>query len=215
MGLFVTIEGIDGCGKSTQAGLLAEFFRSKGHAVVHTFQPGGTGLGRSIREWVLQGRMGAIAPVTESLLMASDRSHHVHTVIQPALAVGSVVICERYADSMEAYQGYGTKVPLDIIRTLNDLATGGLAPDLTVLLDIDPEAALLRRGKDPDRIEGRGRDFYHDVRQGYLNLSAEHKDRYVVLDAAETVESVHRHIVDCLQIRGLLARVSDRRGVEA
>ncbi len=212
MSCFITFEGIDGCGKSTQASLLADYFKTMGRRVLHTFEPGATALGREIREIFLKGAKGELDPVTETLLMAADRAHHVNSVIRSALANGTVVICERYTDSMEAYQGYGDKISLDVVRTVNQVATGGLLPDVTFLLDISPEAALGRKGKDPDRIEARGLRFYQDVRQGYLDLSGRYADRIKVLDATEAVELVHQRIVRHLEERGVASVVGPAGG---
>ena len=203
MGLFVTFEGIDGCGKSTQARLLVAHFERLGRRVLHTFEPGATSLGRVIRETFLKGGKGDLDPVTETFLMAADRAHHVNSVIRSALGEGAVVICERYTDSMEAYQGYGGKLSLDVVRTVNEIATGGLMPDVTFLLDIAPEAALRRKGADADRIEAKGVEFQETVRRGYLELSRRYAGRIQVLDASLPVEEVHERIVRRLEALGL------------
>jgi len=203
MGCFITFEGIDGCGKSTQASLLASYFREMGRTVLHTFEPGATPLGAEIRQTFLRGSRGELDPVTETLLMAADRAHHVRSVVRPALEDGAVVICERYADSMEAYQGYGDKVALDLVRSLNRIATDGLEPDITFLLDIPPEEALRRKRKDPDRIEARGLAFHEAVRSGYLAISREHARRIAVLDARKEADKIHEEVVRHLSERGL------------
>lgn len=212
MSWFITFEGIDGCGKSTQAALLADHFERLGRRVLHTFEPGATPLGREIREIFLKGGKGELDPTTETLLMAADRAHHVHAVIRAALMEGTVVICERYTDSMEAYQGYGDKISLDVVRALNEIATGGLTPDVTFLLDLPPEIALARKGTNPDRIEARGFRFHQDVRQGYLELSKRHQDRIAVLDACNPAEQIHERIVKHLEDRGVVSAVTPSGG---
>ena len=202
-GFFITFEGIDGTGKSTQAARIKERLEAAGWRVVHTREPGGTALGRVIREQFLASGTVEIDPLTELLLMAADRAHHVATVIRPALERGEAVVCERYADSTEAYQGYGGGVPLEAVRRVNELATGGLAPHLTFLLDLDPAQAMRRWSRGPDRVESRGEAFYRRVREGYLRIAAEFPGRVRVIDASLPPEEVEARIVEHLAQAGV------------
>lgn len=195
-GWFITFEGIDGCGKSTQASLLVNHLREKGLEVVHTREPGATTIGQQIRRIFLHSGNMEMGPVTEVLLMAADRADHVLQVVRPALARGATVVCERYVDSTEAYQGFGGQVPREAIRPLNEFATGGLLPDLTLLLDLDPIDAARRRDRDPDRLEAKDREFHKRVRDGYLAIAKENPHRVVMVDASGTTDEVHRRICE-------------------
>jgi dTMP kinase len=183
-GLFITLEGGEGSGKTTLARALAEAFEEQGHSVRVTQEPGGTELGRAVVR-VLQEGEGELtpSPLAELLLFAADRAQHVREVIQPALAEGKVVISDRFTDSALAYQGYGRGLDLALIRKLNEEASGGLKPILTLLLDIPPEIGFAREG---DQIDVTGReslDFHNRVREGFLALAREGPERYVVIDA--------------------------------
>lgn len=185
-GLFVTLEGGDGSGKTTQAALLEEWLAADGAVVVRTREPGGTEVGVLIRDIVLH-HPGEIAPRAEALLYAADRAHHVETVVRPALARREVVIQDRYLDSSVAYQGAGRVLGRDEVRELSRWATGGLLPDLTVLLDLDPSAARGRLDADDkpfDRLESEQDAFHARVRAEYLAIAAAEPDRFLVLDAA-------------------------------
>lgn len=186
-GLFLTFEGGDGAGKTTQAALLEEWLRAQGREIVRTREPGGTDVGIRIRDIVLHHR-GHIAPRAEALLYAADRAHHVETVVQPAIARGDVVIQDRYLDSSVAYQGAGRVLDADDVRELSLWATGGLLPDLTVLLDLDPASARARLDADDkpfDRLEAEKAEFHERVRAAFLALAAAEPDRFLVLDATE------------------------------
>jgi len=191
-GLFITLEGIDGVGKTTQARLLVEYFINKSFAVVHTFEPGGTALGRSIRRMLLDPENQQLAPATEILLYAADRAQHVAEVIRPALAEGKVVVCERYIDSSVAYQGYGLGLAIDKILAVNKLATGGLEPDVTICLDAEPQSALARVGG--DRIEKRTLAYYERVRAGFLDIAAQNPQRVIVVSAEGSEEEVAQRV---------------------
>lgn len=194
--LFISFEGIDGVGKSTQANLLEEFLREKGQQVVRTLEPGGTELGHEIRNLLLH-RKGHVAPRAEALLYAADRGHHVETLIRPALAEGKVVITDRYLDSSVAYQGAGRELEAAEVRQLSIFATKGLLPDLTILLDLDAEAAMARRtktGAEPDRLEREKAEFFERVRQSYLQLAAAEPERFLVVDASQDVETMQSQI---------------------
>ncbi|KAA9152065.1 dTMP kinase [Microbacterium lushaniae] len=197
-GLFLTFEGGDGAGKTTQARLLEQWLTERGRAVVRTREPGGTDVGVLIRDIVLHHR-GDIAPRAEALLYAADRAHHVATVVRPALARGDVVIQDRYLDSSVAYQGAGRVLDAGEIRDLSMWAAGGLLPDLTVLLDLDPAAARARLDRDAkpfDRLEAERDDFHARVRAGFLGLAAAEPDRFLVIDAALAPESIAAAIRD-------------------
>lgn len=184
-GLFVTFEGGDGAGKTTQATLLEEWLRAAGRPVVRTREPGGTDVGVLIRDIVLHHR-GDVSARAEALLYAADRAHHVATVVRPALDRGDVVIQDRYLDSSVAYQGAGRVLGRDEVRDLSLWATGGLLPDLTVLLDLDPSLARERldaADKPFDRLESEQREFHDRVRSEFLELAASEPDRFLVLDA--------------------------------
>jgi dTMP kinase len=195
-GLFVTFEGGDGAGKTTQAGLLEAWLRAAGRAVVRTREPGGTEVGVLIRDIVLHHR-GDVAPRAEALLYAADRAHHVETVVRPALARGDIVIQDRYLDSSVAYQGAGRVLGRDEVRDLSLWATQGLLPDLTVLLDLDPSAARERRDADDkpfDRLESEQDDFHAKVRAEFLTLADAEPDRFLVLDARRPAEELSRAV---------------------
>lgn len=184
-GLFVTFEGGDGVGKTTQASLLEAWLTDAGHRVVRTREPGGTEVGILIRDIVLHHR-GEVSPRAEALLYAADRAHHVDTVVRPALQRGDVVIQDRYLDSSVAYQGAGRVLGRDEVRDLSLWATGGLLPDVTVLLDLEPSLARDRLDADDkpfDRLEAERESFHTSVREEFLVLAAAEPDRFLVLDA--------------------------------
>lgn len=189
-GLFVAFEGGDGAGKSTQSRLLGEWLEQQGYAVRHTREPGGTTLGREIRDLLLHGEDGSVSPRAEALLFAADRAHHVATLVRPALERGQIVLTDRYLDSSVAYQGAARDLGYDEIRELSLWAVEGLVPDLTVLLDVPAGVGRERRGEVHDRLE-READAFHDrVRQGFLDLAAREPDRYAVLDATTPAEEL-------------------------
>jgi dTMP kinase len=186
-GLFVVFEGGEGAGKSTQAARLAHALRSRGREVVVTREPGATRVGAQIRALLLDGGSADLAPRAEALLYAADRAHHVATVVRPALDRGAVVVSDRYVDSSLAYQGAGRTLPVDEVSWLSAWATGGLKPDLVVLLDVDPQVGLARvtsRGGSADRLESESAEFHERVRYAFLDLAAADPGRYLVLDAS-------------------------------
>lgn len=202
-GLFVTFEGGDGAGKTTQASLLEQWVRSDGRDVVRTREPGGTEVGVRIRDIVLHHR-GHINARAEALLYAADRAHHVETVVQPAIARGDVVIQDRYLDSSVAYQGAGRVLDADDVRALSLWATDGLLPDLTVLLDLDPTAARARLDADDkpfDRLEAEKNEFHARVRDGFLALARREPERFLVLDATEAPEVLAARVRDAVTTR--------------
>lgn len=186
--MFISFEGIDGVGKSTQIRMAEAYLREQGRDVVTTFEPGGTELGHEIRGLLLH-RKGDVAPRAEALLYAADRAHHVATKVRPALAEGKVVISDRYLDSSVAYQGAGRKLSATEVRGLSMWAVDGLLPDVTFLLDLDASVARARRdqtGQEPDRLEREKLDFFEAVRTEFLKLAGDEPERFVVVDANQT-----------------------------
>ncbi|KQR46463.1 dTMP kinase [Frigoribacterium sp. CFBP 8754] len=191
-GLFVTFEGGDGSGKTTQAGLLESWLTEQGRRVVRTREPGGTDLGLELREIVLH-RRGHIAPRAEALLYAADRAQHVDTLVRPALEHGDVVVQDRYIDSSVAYQGAGRVLGGDEVRDLSRWAVEGLAPDLTVLLDLDEAAARSRLDASRttyDRLEAEAQDFHARVRAAFLAIADAEPERFLVVDATLPVDAI-------------------------
>ncbi|WP_308467981.1 dTMP kinase [Rathayibacter soli] len=191
-GLFITLEGGDGSGKSTQATLLESWLVPQGYGVLRTREPGGTEVGLEVRELVLHHR-GDIAPRAEALLYAADRAHHVETLVRPALARGQIVIQDRYLDSSIAYQGVGRALDPVEIRNLSLWAAGGLLPQLTILLDLDETVARSRLDSSRtryDRLEAEKADFHARVRAAYLDLAAAEPERFLVLDAGQPVNAL-------------------------
>ena len=185
-GFWITLEGGDGSGKTTQAAALETWLRASGREVVRTREPGGSDVGVLIRNIVLHHR-GDVAPRAEALLYAADRAHHVATVVRPALERGAVVVQDRYLDSSVAYQGAGRVLDAAEIRDLSLWAADGALPDLTVLLDLDPAAARARLDADDkpfDRLEAEKADFHDRVRAAFLDLAAAESERFLVVDAA-------------------------------
>jgi dTMP kinase len=197
--VFVTLEGIDGSGKSTVAGLLAERLRADGGDVVLTREPGGTALGEAVRDLVLHG--GDVSPWAEAALYAASRAQHVDEVIRPALERGAVVVCDRYLDSSVAYQGVRRGLGLERVLELNLAVVGGLLPDVTVLLRISPSDAAARLGSSLDRIEREGEGFLARVDEAYEELAARFPERYVVVDAAGSPAGIVEKIVGAVRSR--------------
>lgn len=199
-GLFITLEGPDGGGKTTQAHKLVDWFRLYGRQVVLTREPGGTDAAERIRELVLDPAY-AISAQTETLLHLAARADHVDKVIRPALTEGKVVLCDRFSDSTLVYQGILRHMDLARLRKLNDFSTGGLRPDVTILLDGDPRVLLQRRNERGvvDKFELQGLEFHDAVRAGYLQLAQEEPDRILVVDATRDPEVVMEEIIKKLE----------------
>ncbi|MDO5494962.1 MAG: dTMP kinase [bacterium] len=194
-GLFIALEGGDGTGKSTQRALLGEWLEARGLEAVLTREPGGTELGLLLREALLHG--GDVDPRTEALLFATDRSHHVASLVRPAIERGAVVVTDRYLDSSVAYQGSARSLGRDEVRELSLWGTYGLLPDLTVVLDLDPVVAAERRaGEAPDRLERESLRFHSDVREAFLELAGAEPARYLVVDADQEPGAVHGLITE-------------------
>ena len=205
-GVFVSFEGGDGVGKSTQIRLLAAWLADQGHEVVTTREPGGTPLGLQLRDAVLHGEH--VSPRTEALLYATDRAHHVDTVVRPALARGAVVVTDRYLDSSVAYQGNGRDLGADEVERLSLWATDGLLPDLTVLLDLDPAIGLTRLTGRPDRLESAGAEFHRRTRQAFLDRAAAGGDRWLVVDGSAPADVVQERVRE--RVRDVVGRVVAR-----
>ena len=203
-GLFISFEGIDGVGKSTQADLLETWLQAQGKTVVRTLEPGGTEVGIEIRKILLHHR-GDLAPRAEAALFAADRAHHVASKIRPALDRGEIVITDRYFDSSVAYQGAGRELSQTEVRDLSLWAVGGLLPHLTVLLDLPADVARNRRngsGTEPDRLESEKIEFFERARQAYLDLAKAEPERFLVIDASASVDVMQEHIVN--RVAGLI-----------
>lgn len=194
--MLITFEGIDGCGKSSQAKLLADRLNEQGIECILVREPGGSELSEDLRTVLLNTKHRApIAHTAELLLFAASRAQVVEEVIEPALRRNAVVICDRFTDSTIAYQGYGRGLPLAYVRTVNDLATGGLVPDLTFLIDVPIELGISRRkGMGDDRMESESRLFFSHVVQGYMALAQKHPDRIHVIDGNDSMEDIHHTI---------------------
>jgi dTMP kinase len=205
-GLFITLEGGDGSGKSTQAQLLTDWLTDAGRTVLRTREPGGTDLGVELREIVLH-RRGDIAPRAEALLYAADRAHHIATKVRPALERGEIVIQDRYLDSSVAYQGAGRVLDGKEVRDISLWAAEGLLPDVTILLDLDESVGRTRLDEARtryDRLEAEEHDFHGRVRVRYLELAAAEPERFLVLNATDSIESIAAAVR--ARVESLLAR---------
>ncbi len=192
-GFFISFEGGDYTGKSTQVKLLMQALTTRGAAAIATFEPGGTGLGQRLRREVMHGE--DLDPYTEALLYAADRAWHAQTVIKPHLQAGEVVVSDRYLDSSLAYQGIGRGLGLEKIEEISLWATGNLRPDLTILLDGDPEVLVARRTERPDRMEAAGAEFHQAVRQAFLQIAERDRQRIKVIDATAGVQEIHQQVL--------------------
>lgn len=202
-GFFISFEGIDKSGKSTQAEMLVKHLRDKGYDVVFTHEPGATELGKEIRHLVLTWKpQGVVDPTAEMFLFAADRAQHVSEVIQPALTANKIVITDRYIDSTLAYQGYGRGLDLDQLTSTQRVATGGLLPDMTIWVDVDLETARARFGKEKaDRLESEKDGLFERVRAGYEKLSLASPNRFMKVDGCRTIEAVFEDICCAVEAR--------------
>ncbi|NDL67735.1 dTMP kinase [Anaerotalea alkaliphila] len=197
-GLFITLEGMDGSGKSTQINLLEAYFKSRGAEVVLTREPGGTVIGEEIRSMLLNREYAEMAETTEALLYAASRAQLVEEVVRPALAEGKMVICDRFLDSSLAYQGIARELGVERVVSINDFALEGLRPDLTIFLDLQAEEGLKRKKdqKDLDRMEMEKVDFHRKVSDAYRFLARQDSARILQLDASQDQEEIHKAIVE-------------------
>nr|WP_251127026.1 dTMP kinase [Exiguobacterium sp. s160] len=196
--MFITVEGPDGSGKSTQLQLLVESLKQKGYDIVVTREPGGTTVGNQIREVLLSPDHHEMTPRVEMMLYAASRAQNVEQVIRPALERGAIVLCDRFIDASIAYQGYGLQYNLDQIQSLNEWATNGLTPDLTFLFDLSPERASARmkdRGQ-LDRIESRDQAFHERVYEGFQTLLKQYPERIIRIDADQSIECIQDEVLD-------------------
>jgi dTMP kinase len=200
---FITIEGPDGSGKSTQAQLLADHLKDKGHDVLFTREPGGTQIGDQIRRVIMSLDNKRMIPQAEFLLFSASRAQLVREVIQPKLAAGGVVVCDRFYDSSLAYQGYGHQLDLDQLRSVTQFVTGGLVPDLTLLLDLPSEVGLSRRKEAGlwNRLDDYDLAFHERVRSGYLRLAKADPQRWVVIDATRSKAEIQSHMQEAVHSR--------------
>lgn len=218
-GRFLTIEGLDGCGKSTQLEKLAGALRKQGLDLVVTREPGGTPAGEKIRAVLLDSRTSGLSPWAELALMFASRAQHIDEVIAPALAAGKFVLCDRFTDSSEAYQGGGRQLGSEPVLHLHRMLCRGLQPDLTILMDSDVAASVerarrrnqLRPQQDEGRFERESRDFFHRVRETYLAIAQREPERVALIDARRSVETVHGEILRTVRERLLGAASGARR----
>lgn len=188
-GYFITFEGADGCGKTTQSKLVQKYLEENGYDVLWTREPGAIGLGQKIRELLLHYD-GDVAPMCEAFLFLADRAQHIENIIKPAINSGKIVICDRHTDSTIAYQGYGRGEDIERLTYLNNLATGDTKPDLTFVFDVSTEIAQLRVGDEKDRMEAAGIEFHKKVRQGYLEIAKQEPHRVKIVNADNSIEDV-------------------------
>lgn len=198
-GLFITFEGIDGCGKTTQLNLLAEYLKSKDFEVLITREPGAIGLGEKLRE-ILLNYDGEVSSNCEAFLFLADRAQHIDMLVKPAIEAGKIVLCDRHTDSTIAYQGYGRGVDLKQIKTLNEIATSGLKPDLTFVFDVDMETSQSRVGKNKDRMESAGLEFHKKVRQGYLEIAKQEPERVKVINSKDSIENIFEKVKEYISL---------------
>ena len=205
-GWFITLEGGEGSGKTTQLVKLTEALRERSVDVISTREPGGTEVGREIRQILLDGQRGEISPTTELLLYAADRAQHVREVIEPALKARRVVLCDRFQDSTTVYQGYARGLNMEWVNALSQIATAGLKPDWTLLLDIPPEVGLRRSqdrlaqvGSGEDRFEKESLEFHQKVRESFLDLAKQEPGRYQIFDAMKDPETLHQEILSFIE----------------
>lgn len=188
-GCFITFEGADGCGKTTQSKLVQEYLENSGYEVIWTREPGAKGLGQNIRELLLHYD-GEVAPMCEAFLFLADRAQHIEHLIKPAVNAGKIVVCDRHTDSTIAYQGCGRGEDIKQLKYLNSLATGDIKPDLTFVFDVSTEVAQKRVGDEKDRMESAGMEFHKKVRYGYLEIAKQEPDRVKVIDANNGIDKV-------------------------
>lgn len=201
-GKFITFEGIDGCGKSTQLALASKILAEKGYDVVVTREPGGTSISEKIREILLSPSNSEMVNECEILLYCAARAQHVREKIIPAVNSGKIVLCDRFQEATFGYQGYGRGIPLDILRTVNAYATGGLNPDLTFIFDLSVEMSVSRMAKinkAKDRLEQNGTDFFQRIRDGFLNQAKISPERIKLINAEQSIEQISAEVINLIQ----------------
>jgi len=196
-GLFITYEGIDGCGKTTQLELTAKYLRQKGFDVITTLEPGGAPLGKQLRNILLHYE-GDVSSGAEMFLYLADRAQHINEIVKPAIEAGKVVLCDRHTDSTLAYQGFARGLDVERLKTLNLIATDSLKPNLTLVYDIDVQTAQTRVGKEKDRLESEGVSFHENVRQGYLKIAQDEPERVKIINAKRQIDEVFEDTLKCL-----------------
>jgi len=196
-GLFITFEGADGCGKTTQLNLLKDYLISKGFDVVITREPGGKGLGEKVRK-ILLNYDGVVSDRCESFLFLADRAQNIDIIVNPAVEQGKIVLCDRHTDSTVAYQGYGRGLDITEINMLNNLATHNKKPDLTLVFDVDIETSMQRVGQNKDRMESAGKEFFNRVRNGYLELAKQEPQRIKVINSTKSIEEVFENVKEII-----------------
>ncbi|ABY91376.1 MAG: Thymidylate kinase [Caldanaerobacter subterraneus] len=198
-GKFISFEGIDGCGKTTQIKFLEEYLLKQGYNILVLREPGGTKVGEKVRD-ILLDKNNFISPVTEMLLYASSRAQLVEEKILPAIEEGKIVLLDRFVDSSYVYQGYARGLGIEKVKVVNEIATMGILPDVTIYIDITPEEAMKRRGKrEADRLERESWDFHKKVREGYIKLVKEFPKRFVFIDGMQELMKVHKDIIDVVK----------------
>ncbi|ACO04547.1 thymidylate kinase [Persephonella marina EX-H1] len=205
-GFFITFEGIEGAGKSTQSKMLYEYLIKNGKNAVLTREPGGTDLGKKIREILLNPSKEIFPPVAELMLYEADRNIHVHNIIKPYLNRGFYVISDRFTDSTLAYQGYARGIDIELVERLNDIASEGIKPDITFIIDIPVEEGMKRihRYREKDRIEQEGVDFHKRLREGFLRIAQKERERVVLLDGRKDKEIIFNEILEILRKRDII-----------
>lgn len=204
MGFFITFEGIEGSGKSTQAKKLYEYLTNKNVKSYLTREPGGTQIGKKIREILLSHWEEKFPPISELLLYEADRNIHIHNVIKPLLNDDYIVICDRFYDSTTAYQHYARGIDYNLVDFLNKTTVEGLKPDITFLLDLPVEEAFKRLNREKDRMESQGTEFHKKVREGFLKIAEKEKERIVILDGLKNPDDIFKTIIQILKERKIL-----------
>ncbi|WP_456455678.1 dTMP kinase [Thermovibrio sp.] len=203
--MFITFEGIEGCGKSTQARLLYEELLNRGKEVILTREPGGTPSAEELREFILKEREEFFPPFSELLLYIAARGFHVENLIRPALKERTIVVCDRFSDSTVAYQGYGRGIDPKVIKEINRMATNGLTPDITFLIDLPVQEALRRiKERKKDRMEKEELEFHERVRRGFIEIAKSEPQRVIVLDGRKKIEEIFKEVVKKLEERGVI-----------
>ena len=197
-GLFITFEGADGCGKTTQLNKLAQYLKDKGYDVVVTREPGAKGLGEKVRE-ILLNYDGEVYDRCESFLFLADRAQHIDMLVNPAIEAGKIVLCDRHTDSSVAYQGYGRGLSIERINMLNKLAVNNRYPDLTIVFDVDIETSMARIGDEKDRMESAGIEFFNRVRMGYLEIAKQEPDRGKIVDSKKSIAEIHTEVINLVE----------------